>query len=407
MSHRSRSRSRSRSRAAVFSDDESELGSTPASSPTAATRRRRHTATATAAAATTTTSAAQKPTRPAQHGAQAIAPALYLKLGRPKFLYYSLLCHGVGLLLAVRQGLRVDWTTAALAQLTVWCCHLMTHYINEYGDVNADRLNKNAGSWTGGSKVLVSGEVPRAAAMHLGLAFLAATVLSGAATAIRVASRLGGVALAWPASPAELVSLVGALLAALPLEYVLIGVSVILVATAYSLPPLRLSAHALGEVCVAYVLTFAAPLTGLYAQGGHLSFEAACILLPACLVNLNRMIIMNLPDRVGDALDAKNTSVVLVGEERAVHITNALTLLIYFAVLPQLGLSRAVTLGYLAPLPLRWWQTLRINIPRWWADRRLVDSIPFVESMYVLATVTGLLGGLACDQSAVCQAALL
>lgn len=387
-------------------DDDDNTGASPRLHRKAAKRRTSPTGRGTKNSARPSETTASHAATTSVAATAGIIPAVYLKLGRPKFLYYSLLCHGVGILLARRQGLQTDWTTAMLAQLTVWCCHLMTHYVNEYGDVNADRLNKNAGSWTGGSKVLVSGEVPPAAALRLGKGFLFATVLSGAVTAIRVASRVGGVPLSWPSSPGEALTLLGALFAALPLEYVLIGVSVIAVALAYSLPPMRLSAHALGEVCVAYVLTFAAPLTGLYAQGGHLSFEVACILLPACLVNLNRMIVMNLPDREGDALDNKDTSVVLVGEERAVAITNVLTLLVYFAILPQLGLPRAVCLGYLAPLPLRWWQTLRINIPQWWTDRRLVDSIPFVESMYVLATVAGLLGGLACDQSTTCSAAL-
>lgn len=353
-----------------------------------------------------TTKSRSRAAVPQSTGLQPGSLLSYVVLARPKFLYYSLACHLAGIMLARLQGRPLDWWTALLAQLTVWCVHLAAHFFNEYGDFFADRYNTNAGSWTGGSKILRAGLLPREVAYYMGIASLVLAFCGGTSVVLRTVQRDAGLSLHWPSSPSELTHQLAAIIMEIPVQYVLLGVSVMAVTMLYSLPPFRLSANALGEVCVAYVLTFALPLTGLYAQSGHTDFSVVAALLPACVINLNRMIVMNIPDRAGDLADNKLTSVVLVGEQQAVQLTNVITVLTYAALIPQLNLPRAIAVAYFLPLPLRWWQTLRLNIPGWWTQKTLVDSIPFVESMFVLVTVLSLDLGLWCESSASCRALL-
>ena len=42
-----------------------------------------------------------------------------IRLGRPKFLFYSLACHAVGVLVALQQGARVDVPSLLALQLTI------------------------------------------------------------------------------------------------------------------------------------------------------------------------------------------------------------------------------------------------------------------------------------------------
>eukprot|EP00730_Choanoeca_flexa_P011515 TRINITY_DN26969_c0_g1_i1.p1 TRINITY_DN26969_c0_g1~~TRINITY_DN26969_c0_g1_i1.p1 ORF type:complete len:393 (+),score=71.36 TRINITY_DN26969_c0_g1_i1:30-1181(+) len=319
---------------------------------------------------------------------------LLIKLGRPKFLFYSLACHLVGVFVARNQGQTIDWSNVMLLQLTIWLTHLMTHYVNDYGDYEADVLNENAGSWTGGSKVLRTGQIERRTALLMGMLLLVCATIAGAACVVRYAMIAAGVVFPTDWTATTIMSLLQDIALATPWTFVLFGISTFVVAWAYSLPPLRLSANALGEVCVSYVLTFTTPVVGCLLHNGSLSYEFIVLLIPVFLMNLNRMVIMNIPDREGDAKAAKVTSVVLIGEEKAVMLNNLIYVWIYTLLLPQLQLSTAVRWAYYLPLPLRLWQSLRINVSAWWNDRALTDSIPFVESLYILVSVSCLNLGL-------------
>jgi 1,4-dihydroxy-2-naphthoate octaprenyltransferase len=296
---------------------------------------------------------------------------------------YSVACHALGALYAVRvQSQAFDWRTAALVQATVTVTHLFAHYTNEWADFEADRLNRNAGGWTGGSQVLARGLLPRVAAAYMSALTALLAVVCGVLTVVRFLDVRLGVA------PASLLSVGGfrdALLL-VPWQFVAVGFAVLAVAAAYSLPPLRLSANALGELCVAFVLSFAAPAVGLLTQNGRITPQFVEVLLPFILLSFARMVVMNIADRDGDAKANKFTSVVWLGEPRAVALVNAMHAATYLVVIPQLSsLPYAIRVAYYTALPLRWWQSIRLNAPDWWLDAALVRSLPFVESLFVLS----------------------
>jgi 1,4-dihydroxy-2-naphthoate octaprenyltransferase len=264
----------------------------------------------------------------------------------------------------------------------------MTHYFNEYGDYEVDMLNKNAGTWTGGSKVLGTGKVSRRAALVAGILCLIVAFAAGATTVLRYTVSILRM------DPYTIVHDPMRVLRVLPWDFIGLGLSVFVVAIAYSIEPFKLSSHALGELCVSYVLTLVTPVVGLLGQGGRISLDILTVLIPLFIINANRMVVMNIPDRAGDEEGGKVTSVVLLGEERSVTLHNVITLATYLSVIPALPLPLHIKIAYYSVLPLRWWQSLRLNVPKWWTQRYYTDSIPFVESMYVLSTGVALCVGL-------------
>ena len=143
------------------------------------------------------------------------------------------------------------------------------------------------------------------------------------------------------------------------------------------------------------MLTFCTPAVGLLIQGGQLDLAFVQSLIPFFIISSVRMMVMNIPDREGDRQGGKITSIVLIGEEKAIIVHNLLTMVTYAMVLPQVPMPSALRIAYCIPLPFRWWQSLRLNYPKWWTEKSaLSDSIPFVESLYVLATASAMCFGM-------------
>src|SRR5690606_30056704 len=149
-----------------------------------------------------------------------------IRLGRPLFLGGGFLLFGLGAAVAALHGHAIDLRRYVLGQLAVTAFQLMTHYANDYFDYEADVANTTPTRWSGGSRVLPAGELPRGVALHAALALAA---VGGAAS---VVLGLDGPPLAGPT-----------LLAIAALAW------------AYSAPPLRLCAAGLGELDTAVVVT--------------------------------------------------------------------------------------------------------------------------------------------------------
>jgi 1,4-dihydroxy-2-naphthoate polyprenyltransferase len=181
----------------------------------------------------------------------------FLKLGRPHFLIGGVLLFALGAALAAARGLRIDWVRYAWGQGLITAAQWMTHFSNDYFDFEADRANTTPTRWSGGSRVLVSGQVPRRTA-------LVASLILGAIACLAALGLAGS-----PGTPRFV----------LPL-----GLLIIALSWSYSAPPLRLLSRGLGEVTTALVVTLLTPLLGFYVQAGalHVALFLACFPL-ACL----------------------------------------------------------------------------------------------------------------------------
>src|SRR5204863_6621899 len=113
-------------------------------------------------------------------------------------------------------------------QVAVTATQLMVHYSNDYFDLEADQANATPTEWSGGSRVLPRGELPRW-------------------VALAAASTLGAIAAAatWVFASA---------LDAGPTTTALLLVALVL-SWEYSAPPLRLHSSGMGEIVAMVIVT--------------------------------------------------------------------------------------------------------------------------------------------------------
>ena len=235
--------------------------------------------------------------------------AAFVRLGRPLFLGGGFLMYGLGAAIA---GI-TDVRRFLLGQLAVTAFQLMTHYANEYFDFAADCANTTPTRWSGGSRVLVAGDLPREVAL------VAALVLAALGIATTIALRDTGA---------------GALLAL-----------ILALAWTYSAPPVRLCARGAGELDTAIVVTMLVPILAFHLQQPALASTrtlAAALVAPA-LLQLAMLLAIELPDATGDARCGKRTLVVRLGRARTAQLYIALTALAY------LWLPLAAVLALLPP----------------------------------------------------------
>jgi len=286
----------------------------------------------------------------------------FIRLGRPLFLGGGFVLYGLGAALAATAGHPLDARRYVLGQLVVTAFQLMTHYANDYYDYDADRANTTPTAWSGGSRVLAEGELPRATAL------VAALVLAA----------LGGVAaIALLRTPGA-----GPLVA--PTIAVIAGLS-----WAYSAPPLRLCARGLGELDTAVVVTGLVPWLAFYLQAGDCRGASALVaaIAPLACLQFAMLLAIELPDAVGDAATGKATLVVRLGAERAVRLYVVVLVLAYsaLAIGALTALPAALALAGVASLPLAVWRSVRIADHR---DPAAWEGIGFWAVALLIATAT-------------------
>jgi len=257
----------------------------------------------------------------------------FVRLGRPRFLVGGFVLYGLGAALAVTGGAPFDAGRYAWGQVVVTLTQLMTHYANDYFDLDADRANLTPTRWSGGSRVLPGGVLAPIVALRAALALLAAASVVAALVAWRAGAEAGVLA--------------GAMIA---------------IAWQYSAPPGRLCARGWGEAATALVVTLMVPVFGYLLQARAV---AAPILLAAalpCALQFAMLLAIEFPDAAGDAAVGKRTLVVRMGALGAARLYAALTLAVFGAlpVWALLGLPARVALAPLLLAPIAVWQAVRV-----------------------------------------------
>ncbi|MEO6600636.1 MAG: prenyltransferase [Polyangiaceae bacterium] len=259
----------------------------------------------------------------------------FVKLGRPKFLVGGLLLYGLGTALAALAGAPTDWPRYVWGQAIVSTTQLMTHYANDFFDLDADRANSTPTRWSGGSRILPSGQIaPR-------VALTAALVLGACALllAVLIAACVHGAPLILPLS-----------------------LSIILLSWAYSAPPLRLLSRGLGELTTALVVTLLTPMLGFYLQSGAFARLPLLACLPLCGLQFGMLLTIELPDAASDAALGKRTLVVRRGAEWGARC-GAGVVVVSFCVLPlfvRFGLPSPIAVAAAVLAPLGVWHASRL-----------------------------------------------
>jgi 1,4-dihydroxy-2-naphthoate octaprenyltransferase len=284
--------------------------------------------------------------------------AAFVKLGRPLFLGGGFVMYALGAAVAAHGGNEIDVPRYVLGQLAVTLFQLMTHYANDYFDYDADLANTTPTRWSGGSRVLANGDLPRSVAL------VAAVVLA-------VAGLAASLALDVIAPPLALPTLL--LVCAL--------------AWAYSAPPLRLCAAGLGELDTAVVVTGLVPWLGYYLQAPDLRDLDTLLLAvaPLAVLQFAMLLAIELPDAAGDGATGKRTLVVRLGPTSAANLYVALTVAAY-ACLPLAelaGLPRTVALAAGIPAPLALWRAVSLGDHR---DRTRFERLTFFAVFLLVVT---------------------
>jgi len=262
----------------------------------------------------------------------------FIRLGRPLFLVGGLVFYGLGAAIAVfvEGGRAIDWRRYVWGQVAVTAAHLMTHYCNDYFDFEADRANVTPTRWSGGSRVLPAGELPRQAAL---IAALALALLACGATAILIGHASG------PPGVAALMA------------------AIVFLSWEYSAPPLRLHSTGWGELEAAVVVSGLVPLTGFYVQATQWRLLPFVAIAPLAGLQLTMLLSIELPDAAGDAATGKRTLVVRHGAEWAARLYQGILVSVYgsLLLLVRFGLLPTAAGAALLTSPIAAWQFWRMR----------------------------------------------
>lgn len=286
----------------------------------------------------------------------ALSIGALIRLGRPLFLGGGFILFALGSVIA---GHSISVSHYVIGQCAVTAFQLMTHYANDYFDYEADQANQTPTKWSGGSRVLPGGELPR----HVAL--VAAIVLAV----------LGLVATAVLGSKLLLV--------------------IVVLAWVYSAPPLRLCARGLGELDTAIVVTVLVPLLGFTLQGGVATKLLALTIAPLAMLQFAMLLAIEFPDAAGDAMTGKRTLVVRLGARPAALLYVVITLLAFVwpAIAYGFGLPGQVAALMAVPAPIAIWRIARIADH---ADANAFERLTFWAVFLLVATsALALLGWLA------------
>ena len=181
-----------------------------------------------------------------------------------------------------------------LGQAMVTSTQITAHFVNEYADVEVDRMVSNRTFFSGGSGVLAKAELdPRVALRAAQVTSILAIGFSAAVTAF---------------SP----------LAAI------IGLLALAVSWAYSMPPARILDTGWGELATSTVVTVGVPAVGTLVQGGKVGAALVAIMAAMLPVHLAMMLAFELPDLDTDLAAGKTVVAVRIGATRTKRLVRLL-----------------------------------------------------------------------------------
>lgn len=202
-----------------------------------------------------------------------------------------------------------------VGQIAVTASQLTAHLVNEYADVEADRLVVNRTLFSGGSGVLVSGELERRSVLA---AAIGSTAISlSASVAVGISHPIAG----------------------------LLAAATLAVSWGYSMPPVRLLGTGWGEMATSIVVVVAVPSIGAEIQGSlttGLWWAMAALLA----IHLAMMLAFELPDLRSDREAGKQVVAVRLGR-RATETLIVTLLLIGFAIAAGAALWHRPSMGWI------------------------------------------------------------
>ncbi|NTW43771.1 MAG: prenyltransferase [Anaerolineaceae bacterium] len=221
------------------------------------------------------------------------------------FLLYAL-----GAAMAVRMGIKIDWSSYLLGQVVVTSIQLMAQYLNAFYDKEVDNLSTANRTWfSGGSGILSNGIISPSVAL------VAARICCGLALFAGIFAALRSV---WMI-PIIFFSLFGSWF--------------------YSSPPFSLMSSGWGELTTTIIVALLVPLAGYCMQGSFPRGEFWWVCFPLFLVHIAMLISFEIPDQGADQLVGKKTLTVRLGKKCAAYLLDALIVFAFLVVIILMSFS--------------------------------------------------------------------
>lgn len=289
----------------------------------------------------------------------------FFRLSRLHFLAMPLFPYLIGVGVAQHHLGRVDVPRAAWGLVVQLFVQLSIAYLNDYWDVETDRINQHRTPYSGGSGELAKGTLPRWVGLAAGLATQG--------VALGIALSMG---LSW-------------------FEWGLLGLC-LLICHIYTAPPIQLVYQGWGEVSAAFTAAILVPSWAYTLQTGTIHGDIGSIGLGLLPLVTSVMLTFAVPDYQADQQVGKRTLPVLVGLEQVPRLYGVL-LAVGYALLGATALQVKVLHPFIwVPLvlsmPLVMWSVrefytpIRQSAPGW---RRLVMVPTLPATVMVIAVMVG------------------
>jgi len=262
----------------------------------------------------------------------------FLRLSRPIFLVGGIILYALGALVARYERYPLDPNLYLMGQLFVTSLQLMTHYLNEYWDLEADHLHPSRTLFSGGSGILPEGKhgLTRETAFTAAVVCL---VINSAVASMLIFHYQTGPAV-WAVM---LLGFLGSFF--------------------YSSPPLRFASSGYGEVIASITVAGLVPALGHLLQAGHPSQMLVLATTPLIIFHYAMLIAFEFPDFLTDEAAGKKTLLVRVGRRAGASIHNGLIALALglAAAASFIGLPAQVALSVAITAPLSVWQIMTVR----------------------------------------------
>lgn len=234
------------------------------------------------------------------------------RLPAQTFIFPSLL---LGQMLYQTISGNFSWFIFSLLFFLGLTMHFYIVYANDYADYETDQHNMTFTPFTGGSRVLVEGDLGRASLLQGAIFMAFATLLLSGFISLMAGS-------IWP------------------VVFAIVGLALL---HAYSFYPIRLSYRGFGETLQMLGVGVVLPVIAFTAQGGALSIIPWSIVLVLLPSQLAMAIGTALPDAPSDIQSQKRTSAVLFGNVNAQRLMLVLFAVSFTGLSALLGFNGNVT----------------------------------------------------------------
>lgn len=284
----------------------------------------------------------------------------WLTLSRLPFHLVGVSPFLLGMVIAWNQGYSLNWGVSILATLAVVLIMLATYYSGEYYDYETDSLNKEYNKFSGGTRVLPAGLIPK---QHVLLVALLALAAAGAI----------GLVLQFHFKTGPFT---------IPL-----GLFGILCGYFYISKPIRWAYRGVGEILIGICYGWLTINTAYYLQTGTFGLIPTLVSIPVGISIFLVILINEFPDYISDKASGKNNLVVRLGRDRSAILYAVLAAVCFLAIVLGVfaGVPKLMAVLSVIPLALIVRNTLALKKQKY-KERQALEKICATTLMLNLGT---------------------